>query len=192
MADKFLSVNSIKAGSTSVSAFFTLKDTTTGAATTGKVAADMTGSYWRQGGVRVAITLANLAAVNSAYSSGGVKEVDATNMPGVYRLDLPDAAVGTGADWVVASIKVTGTEACDVTFALPTYAGLSDAISDFVIESEGSYTIQQALSVILAAVAGQSTTGGTVIKTPNGVATRIAATINGSNERTGMTLTPSS
>jgi hypothetical protein len=192
MADKFLSASSVKAGTTSVSTFFTLKDTTTGAATTGKVAADMTGSYWRQAGLRVAITLSNLAAVNSAYSSGGVKEVDATNMPGVYRLDLPDAAVGTGADWVVASIKVTGCQAADVPLALPTYTSVADAFRNTVIESEGSYTVQQALSVILAALAGRTATGGTVLKTPNGVATRIAATINGSNERTAMTLTPSS
>jgi VCBS repeat-containing protein len=192
MADKFLSDGSVKAGSTSVSTFFTLKDTTTGAATTGKVAADMTGSYWRQAGVRVAITLANLAAVNSAYSSGGVKEVDATNMPGVYRLDLPDAAVGTGADWVVASIKVAGCEAANVTLGLPTYASVADAFGDLVAETEGNFTVQQILSVALAALAGQTTTGGTVLKSPNGVATRIALTINGSKERTASTVTPSS
>jgi len=34
--------------------------------------------------------------------------VDSTNMPGVYRLDLPDAAVASGADWVMVSIKCTG------------------------------------------------------------------------------------
>jgi VCBS repeat-containing protein len=192
MADKFLSVGSIKAASTSVSVFFRLCDTTTGAATTGKIAADMTGSYWRQGGVRVAITLTDLAAVNSAYSSGGVKEVDGTNQPGLYRLDLPDGAVGTGADWVVVSIKVAGCQACDVPLALPTYATLSSALFGTVVESEGSYTVQQALSVILAAVAGVTATGGTVLKSPNGVATRITATINGSNERTAMTVTPSS
>lgn len=40
-----------------------------------------------------AITLATLAAVNSAYSSGGFKEIDATNMKGAYRLDVPNAAL---------------------------------------------------------------------------------------------------
>lgn len=42
-----------------------------------------------------AITLATLAAVNSAYSSGGFKEIDATNMKGLYRLDIPNAALAT-------------------------------------------------------------------------------------------------
>ena len=57
MSDLFLTPGTLKAGSTSVSVYFELEDTTTGAPTTGKVGADMTGSYWRQGGVRVAITV---------------------------------------------------------------------------------------------------------------------------------------
>src|SRR6266446_756329 len=44
----------------------------------------------------VAIVLATLAAVNSAYSSGGFKEIDATNMKGLYRLDLPNAVIAAG------------------------------------------------------------------------------------------------
>src|ERR1700722_12487088 len=40
-----------------------------------------------------AITLATLSAVTSAFSSGGFKEIDATHMKGLYRLDLPNAAL---------------------------------------------------------------------------------------------------
>src|SRR5262249_23623289 len=43
----------------------------------------------------VSITLATLAAANSSYSSGGFKEIDATNMKGWYRFDIPNAALGT-------------------------------------------------------------------------------------------------
>ena len=112
-------------------------------------------------------------------------------MPGLYRLDLPDAAVATGADWAVAQIKVTGCKAARVRLALPTYGLLRDTLFAKVVESAGNYTAQQALSIILAALGGVTTTGGTVLKTPDGSATRIAATINGSNERTAMTVTPS-
>ena len=128
MADKLLTTGSILAGTISASLFFELKATTTGAPTTGKVAADMIGSYWRQGAGRVAITLSDLALINSVYSSGGVKEVDATNMPGLYRLDVPDAALVAGADWVVPSIAVAGCESANIPLALPTYAGLRDAL----------------------------------------------------------------
>lgn len=43
----------------------------------------------------VQISLVTLAAVNSAFSSGGFKEIDATNMKGLYRLDLPNAAIAS-------------------------------------------------------------------------------------------------
>ena len=43
-------------------------------------------------GSRTAITLAT-QTVGGAYSSGGFVEIDATNMKGVYRLDIPNAAV---------------------------------------------------------------------------------------------------
>ena len=191
MSDKFLAADTIKAGTTSVSVFFTQKATTAHTAVTGKVAADMTLSYWRQGGLRVAITASDLAAVDSAYSAGGVKEVDATNQPGLYRLDLPDAALATGADWVVVSVKVTGSIPVDIPITLPTYATLAAAILATIVETEGSYSVKQALSTLLAFGAGVTGNAGTTIKTPNGVATRIVATINGSNERTAMTLTPS-
>lgn len=191
MADKFLTADSIKAGTTSVSINVSLKATTTGAAITGTVAAGVTASYWRQGGLRTAITVTDLAAVDSAYSSGGQKEVDATNMPGLHRFDVPDAAWATGADWVVVSWKVAGAQAVDVWIALPTRASLAADILATIVETEGSYTVKQALSIMLGVLAGVTSGGGSTLKTPNGVATRVAATINASNERTAMTLTPS-
>lgn len=80
---------------------------TTGGRKTGLVfnTASLTAYYVRNQGSATAITLATLAAANSAHSDGGFKEVDATNMPGVYRLDLPDAAVASGADSVVVTLK---------------------------------------------------------------------------------------
>lgn len=180
------------AGSGSVTLYFNLQDETTTAPVVGKVAADIVGSYWRQGGLRTAITMTNLAAVDSAYSAGGMKEVDAANMPGLYRVDVPDAALAVGADWVVFSFNETGSISVVIPIALPTYGLLRDTMFDVVVEQAGNFTAQQTLSVILAAVAGRSTSGGTTLKTPDGTATRIAATINGANERTNMTITPSS
>ena len=61
-----------------------------------------------------------------------------------------------------------------------------------VCESQGSYTAQQIMSIMLSALAGVTSSGGATLETPNGAANRIVATVNGSNERTAMTLTPSS
>lgn len=96
-----------KAGATSQSTVIRLISSS-GTGVTGKVASNLTASYLRQGGTRTAITLSDLAAVNSAYSSGGVKEIDATNFPGLYRLDLPDAAIATGVEWVVIGVTCSG------------------------------------------------------------------------------------
>lgn len=107
--DTFSGGGGPKAGQTSVTIPIRLiKNDGTGGGVTGKLATNLTGSYWRQGGTRTAITLSDLAAVNSAYSSGGVKEVDATNMPGLYRLDVPDAAFATGVPWVILAVVCTG------------------------------------------------------------------------------------
>lgn len=191
MSDKFLTLDNIIAGTTSVSLFFSLKATTTSAAVTGKLAADCTLSYWRQGGTRTGFAASDLGAVNSAFSAGGVKEVDSTNQPGLYRLDIPDAALATGADWVVVSVKVTGSIPVDIPIAIPTLATWRTTIFAKVIEDQGSITAQQALSLILSATAGVSSSGGTVRKTPNGAATRLSATIDGSNNRTAIVATPS-
>jgi hypothetical protein len=55
-------------------------------------------AYYRIGatGSVTAITLATQTAAG-AWSSGGFVEVDATNMKGVYRLDLPNAVAATAA-----------------------------------------------------------------------------------------------
>lgn len=102
----------IKAGATSQTIYVEILDSTstTGGRKTGLVfnTSSLVAYYVLNGGSATAITLATLAAANSAYSSGGFKEVDATNMPGIYRLDLPDAAVASGPSVVVALKGATG------------------------------------------------------------------------------------
>lgn len=90
---------SIVAGATSQSINIFIRDSssTTGAGLSGLVynSAGLTAYYSFAGAnaTSTAITLATLAAVNSAYSSGGFKELDATNMKGWYRFDIPNAAI---------------------------------------------------------------------------------------------------
>lgn len=194
MSDKFLSANSVKAGSTSVSVVISLATTDTSAPVTGIAHTDLTSaSYLRQGGVRTAISLSALAAVNSAFSAGGWKELDATNLPGLYRLDVPDAAFATGADWVIVDVADGSTfTSHQKVLALPTYGNVSDAVLDAVVETEGSYTLQQAVSIMLSVLAGRTSNGGLTFKTSNNNATRVTATTNSDKERTAMTLNPSS
>lgn len=102
----------IRAGATSQTIYLEILDSTstTGGRKTGLVydTAGLVASYVLVGGSRAAITLATLAAANSAWSSGGFKEVDATNMPGIYRLDVPDAALASGPGVVITLTGATG------------------------------------------------------------------------------------
>lgn len=90
---------SVLAGTTShsVNVFIQDSSSTTGAGLSGLVfnTSGLIAYYTFTGANATAtqITLATLAAVNSAFSSGGFKELDATNMKGTYRLDLPNAAI---------------------------------------------------------------------------------------------------
>lgn len=90
----------IKAASTSqtIDIFVLDSSSTVGAGLTGLVfnTAGLT-CYYRKGalGTPTAITLATLATVGTAWSSGGFIAVDGTTMPGVYRLDIPNVVLDT-------------------------------------------------------------------------------------------------
>jgi hypothetical protein len=60
--------------------------------------------YRREGATKTSITEATLSALNDAHSDGGVLHIG----DGYYRLDLPDAAVASGANGVQIGGTVTG------------------------------------------------------------------------------------
>ena len=64
-------------------------------------------SYTRDRSTRVAITPV-VQTVTGAWVSGGFCEVDAVNQPGLYRLDVPNAAFVSGTTGVVVTGKGVG------------------------------------------------------------------------------------
>ena len=98
----------IKKASTDVTVYLFIQasNVTTGAGLTGLTfeTASLVASYVRPLAARAAITLAT-QTMDGAHSDGGFVEVDATNMPGVYRLDLPDAVCAAGVNSVVVMLK---------------------------------------------------------------------------------------
>jgi hypothetical protein len=105
-------------GKTSATVTVFIRHATTGAPLTGLVfnTASLVCSYAIDQNSRTAVTLATLAAANSAWSSGGFKEIDATNMPGMYRFDPPNASLATGEG---VSFSFTGANAlCNFEFDL--------------------------------------------------------------------------
>lgn len=112
----------VKAGSTSVTIPVFIQDSasTTGAGKTGLTYATSgwKAYYVKPGSAAVAITLATQTATG-AWSSGGFCEIDGTNMPGWYRLDIPNAALSTGPGTVV------GISLCGATGAAPCNVGVN-------------------------------------------------------------------
>ena len=65
--------------------------------------------------------------VTQAWTSGGFAEVNPNTMPGVYRLDLPDAAVSAGADDVTVVVRgASGTNGAVISIKLSS-GGLTSA-----------------------------------------------------------------
>lgn len=99
---------SLVGGATSYIATVFIQDSSSalGIGKTGLVfnTASLTAYYVRPGSASAAITLAT-QTTTGAFSSGGFVEIDATNMPGFYRLDIPDAALAAGVKSVAIMLK---------------------------------------------------------------------------------------
>lgn len=190
----------LKKAATDVTVYLFAQDSskTTGVGLAGLAynTASLTAYYVRPLGSATAITLAT-QTVTGAHSDGGFVEVDATNMPGVYRLDLPDAVCATGVPSAVVMLKGAANLApivleiqltdFDLNDASPNVtvadmasdsltadalkadagAEIADAILDEVVV--GTYTMRQLLKVMAAALAGKATGGGTTSVTFRGV-----------------------
>jgi len=96
----------VKKGSTDRSVTLTIIDSTTGAKKTDVVynSSGIDLFYRREGAAATSITEATLAALTTAHADGGFLHIAA----GEYRLDLPDAAFATGANYVDFGGAVTG------------------------------------------------------------------------------------
>ena len=93
--------------------------------------------------------------------SGGFAEVDSTNMPGVYRLDIPNAALAAGAD--------------DVTIVVRGASGTNGAVMTIKLSSGGLTGAQTASAVWSASPAPyvDATTFGGVLNETNVLANNI-------------------
>lgn len=99
----------LKASSTDVSVYVIAVDDRTGQPKTGLAAGDVTASYVRTRGAAVPISVSVLAGPSAAHADGGFVEVDAATMPGLYRFDLPDAAVAAGANQLTVMLTADDT-----------------------------------------------------------------------------------
>lgn len=80
--------------------------TATGLEATGLTPTNFDLTYVRSGAAPAAkVDASALASTSTAHTDNGAIEVDATNMPGLYRVDWPDAAFAAGVREVILSVK---------------------------------------------------------------------------------------
>jgi hypothetical protein len=109
--------------------------------------------YVRNQSAPVAITLVTQTATG-AWTSGGFAEIDSSLVPGVYRLDVPDAAFIAGAD--------------DVTVVVRGASGTNGAVLTIKLSSGGLTAAQTASAVwdaLTSSYANTGTMGAKVLKT---------------------------
>lgn len=148
MSNKMLTDSNLVSGAVDVSLMIVLEDFNTGQLKVGVAHTDITCYYFRQSAATaVAISLSALGAVNSSHSDGGWIQIDSTNMPGLYRLDLTDAFQAAGADSVILYIKGGSIKTYIKEFAINT----------FTVDTNGRVAVQVGTS------AGQLNTASGVI-----------------------------
>jgi len=193
-----------------------------GAGKTALVAANLTAYYARVEAdndvTSAVLTLSDLSALTDAHSDGGLLEVDATNQPGLYRLDLSDAVLATGAWSAVLTIIDAGSNdvapvnieiqlepvpanvtamATDVIAgaALAASAGteIANAILDLTDGVETGVTLRQALQRMGATTGGTSRGAGSGTETFTGqddATDRVQFTTDSVGNRTGVNYDP--
>ena len=166
----------VKAGSTSrIEHIFILDSaSTTGAGKTLLTNSSVTAYYFRPGNTTATpISLTGTGSLGT-FTSGLFKEVDATNMPGLYELDIPDAVFAAGANHAVVMVKGTGIAPVVLEYDLVAYDPLDTVRlgltampnvasgSAGAIITSGTGTAQLSVSSGLVTLAGVTHTGAVI------------------------------
>jgi hypothetical protein len=96
-------------GTASLVEYISITQSNSGAPLTGLTyqSSGLTAYYIRPGGAPTSISLAS-QTVSGAFASGGFVAVDNANMPGLYRIDIPNAAFNSGVSKVTVYLKGAG------------------------------------------------------------------------------------
>lgn len=135
-------------GATSVITYFDLRDTADG---TGKTALDVTTfdlQYVEEGAAPSAkVDCTSLGSTNAAWDDNEAFEIDATDQPGLYRVDWPNAAFDGGVGKVVVlTVKCAGVFTKHITVELSPSANVTEwegnADSGAQVEAEATDALE--------------------------------------------------
>lgn len=152
--------------------------------------------YFKRDTAASATAITLVTATLGTWTSGGFKEVDATNQPGVYEVGIPNAALAAGAGSVMLTLKgAAGMLAAGATIQLG--IELSDAgnlaVTDAVLTTpdtiETGFSLRDAVAVNAASAAGVlsgASTTAVTIRDLNNSLDRISATVDNTGNRTAV------
>jgi hypothetical protein len=140
----------IEKGATNVTLPIFVPDSSssTGAGLTGLAynTSGLTCYYLRPGSAATALSLAT-QTVTGAHSDGGFVEVDSTNMPGIYRLDISDAICATGVRSAVIYLH-GATNMAPVKLEIDLQSALDVGSDNRVLVSANAHTSGQTIAGI--------------------------------------------
>lgn len=153
--------------------------------------------YFKRDTAASATAISLVTATLGTWTSGGFKEVDATNQPGVYEVGIPNAALASGAGSVILTLKGTaGMLVAGATIQLG--IELSDAgnlaVTEAVLNTtdtiETGFTLRDAVALAAASAAGKlsgASTTAVTIRNLTDTVDRISATVDNVGNRTATT-----
>lgn len=179
----------VAGGSTNVTTYFAMRLAADGTAATGLTATNFDLQYVRSGSAPSAKVdaTAGTAGGAAAHSDNTVVEPDATDQPGLYRVDWPDAAFAAGVREVILTVKVAtaftehlrceidgevnvvewaGTDV--VAGAIPAFA--ADAAGGLPISDAGGLDLDTILDAAITTRLAPTTAGRTLDITATGEA----------------------
>lgn len=120
--------------------------------------------YYFKDGASSAVQVTLATATLGTWTSGGFKEIDATNMPGFYEIGIPDAAISTGTECVMMLKGATNMVATPITIQMNAFDLDSATVTVGTNNDKTGYSLSQAFPTnfsSLAITAGGAVTVGT-------------------------------
>ena len=168
----------VKGGDTNVTTYFALRQSSgasAGQAATALTITDFDLQYVRSGAAPSAkVDATALAATDSAHGDNQAIEIDATDQPGLYRVDWPDAAFAAGVREVILTVKVATafTEHLRVQIDPPVnVVAISDdqTAADNLESACDNYSAERGLSGTALPAAAADAAGGLPISDAGGL-----------------------
>ena len=182
----------ISSGSTNVTTYFAMRLAADGTAATGLTETNFTLQYVRSGAAPSAASTATAGTAGgaAAHVDDSVVEPDATDQPGLYRIDWPDAAFAAGAREVILTAKVatafTEHLRCQIDAAVNiATVSATEVIPEFIHFCDGvtSRSIISLNAGFAGTLALEPDIGKSTISTVNSAALTGAASVTGSSLR---------